>query len=80
MIVTRDANSHIHATNAYLHQQFEMKDLGTLFYFLGVEIFYSSRGQVLIQEKYASTVLHRVALVYTEVVACRPTPLEPRKI
>ncbi|CAL1360108.1 unnamed protein product [Linum trigynum] len=41
----------------FLHQQFSIKDLGTLKYFLGVEVSRSKQGIVLTQRKYALDIL-----------------------
>ena len=43
----------------YLSKHFEMKDLGTLSYFLGLEISLLSNGYNLSQAKYASNLLGR---------------------
>ena len=42
-----------------LSQMFELKDLGPLHYFLGIQISYSKHGITLTQTKYAFDVLHR---------------------
>ena len=42
-----------------LGQVFELKDLGPLNYFLGIQITKSTHGLTLTQTKYASDVLHR---------------------
>ena len=41
----------------FLNQQFEMKDLGHLSYFLGLEITHSTDGLYITQAKYASKLL-----------------------
>ena len=41
----------------FLSQQFEMKDLGHLSYFLGIEITHSIDGLYITQAKYASKLL-----------------------
>ena len=41
----------------FLSQQFEMKDLGHLSYFLGLEITHSTDGFYITQAKYASNLL-----------------------
>uniref|UniRef100_A0A2N9FH94 Reverse transcriptase Ty1/copia-type domain-containing protein n=1 Tax=Fagus sylvatica TaxID=28930 RepID=A0A2N9FH94_FAGSY len=66
----------------FLHQQFEMKDLGRLGYFLGLEISSDSTGYYLSQAKYASDLLSRAGLTDTKVVStalemnARLTPLD----
>ena len=43
-----------------LSNTFEFKDLGPLFYFLGIQIQLTKFGLTLTQTKYASDVLHRL--------------------
>uniref|UniRef100_A0A2N9IWM2 Integrase catalytic domain-containing protein n=1 Tax=Fagus sylvatica TaxID=28930 RepID=A0A2N9IWM2_FAGSY len=57
----------------FLSQQFEMKDLGTLSYFLGLEVTSSSDGYYLSQAKYASDLLSKAGLTDSKTVS---TPLE----
>jgi histone deacetylase 1/2 len=55
-----------------LKEQFALKDLGELHYFLGIEVHKTNGGILLTQEKYASNLLKRVGMV-----DCKPvnTPL-----
>ena len=73
MIITRDDHSGIFDFKQFLHQQFEMKDLGHLGYFLGLEVSLDSTGYYLSQAKYAFDLLSRAGLINTKVVS---TPLE----
>ena len=57
----------------FLSQQFEMKDLGHLSYFLGLEITHSIDGFYIAQAKYASELLSRVGLIDCKTV---DTPIE----
>ena len=57
MIITGDDLSGIQELKNFLSQQFEMKDLGHLSYFLGLEITHSTDGLYLTQAKYASELL-----------------------
>uniref|UniRef100_A0A2N9GUB1 Reverse transcriptase Ty1/copia-type domain-containing protein n=1 Tax=Fagus sylvatica TaxID=28930 RepID=A0A2N9GUB1_FAGSY len=57
----------------FLSQQFEMKDLGTLSYFLGLEVTSSSDGYYLSQAKYASDLFSKASLTDSKIVS---TPLE----
>ena len=49
MIITRDDFVGICSLQHFLRQYFEMKDLGTLSYFLGLEVTSSSDGYYLSQ-------------------------------
>ena len=57
MIITGDDISEIQELKDFLSQQFEMKDLGHLSYFLGLEITHSTDGLYITQAKYASELL-----------------------
>ena len=57
MIITGDDLSGIQELKDFLSQQFEMKDLGHLSYFLGLEIIHSIDGLYITQAKYASDLL-----------------------
>ena len=57
MIVTGDDLNDIQKLKDFLSQQFEMKDLGHLSYFLGLEITHSTDGLYITQAKYASDLL-----------------------
>uniref|UniRef100_A0A2N9GT15 Uncharacterized protein n=1 Tax=Fagus sylvatica TaxID=28930 RepID=A0A2N9GT15_FAGSY len=67
MIITGDDHSGISDFKLFLHQQFEMKDLGHLSYFLGLEVSSDSTGYYLSQAKYASDLLSRAGLTDTKV-------------
>ena len=54
MIINSDDLSGIQDLKDFLSQEFEMKDLGHLSYFLGLEITHSINGLYIIQAKYAS--------------------------
>ena len=74
MIITGDDHSGISDLKTYLSQHVEMKDLGNLSYFLGLEISSTTEGYYLSQAKYASELLTRAGL--TDNKTCT-TPLEP---
>ncbi|KAK2999967.1 hypothetical protein RJ639_024526 [Escallonia herrerae] len=74
MIITGDDISGISDLKHFLNQNFLMKDLGVLNYFLGLEIGSSVDGYTLSQAKYASDLLSRAELTDSKTA---PTPLEP---
>ena len=68
MIITGDDLSGIQELKDFLSQQFEMKDLGHLSYFLGLEITYSTDGLYITQAKYASKLLSQAGLTNSKTV------------
>ena len=73
MIITSDDFSGIQELKDFLSQQFEMKDLGHLSYFLGLEITHSTDGLYITQVKYASEILSRAGLTDSKTI---DTPVE----
>ncbi|KAM2468901.1 hypothetical protein PS1_010539 [Malus domestica] len=73
LIVTGDNMSEINALKQYLNNKFAIKDLGTLKYFLGIEMAHSHKGFFLNQRKYVMDLLHEAKMTY-----CKParTPLD----
>ncbi|KAL4388179.1 hypothetical protein GQ457_09G023630 [Hibiscus cannabinus] len=59
---------------AYLGREFETKDLGSLRYFLGMEVARSNEGNVINQRKYVLDLLKE-----TGMLGCKPidTPMDP---
>ena len=68
MIITGDDLSGIQELKVFLSRQFEMKDLGHLSYFLGLEITHSTDGLYITQAKYASKLLSRAGLTDSKIV------------
>ena len=68
MIVTGNDPEERRALKDYLFKEFEMKDLGPLKYFLGIEVSRSNKGIFLSQRKYALDLLQE-----TGMSACQPT-------
>ena len=73
MIITSNDLSSIQELKDFLSQQFEMKDLGHLSYFLGFEITHSTDELYITQAKYASELLSRAGLTDSKTV---DTPVE----
>ena len=68
MIITGDDLSGIQELKDFLLQQFEMKDLEHLSYFLGFEITHSTNGLYITQAKYASDFLSQAGLTNSKTV------------
>ena len=66
IIITGDNLSGIQELKDFLSQQFEMKDLGHLSYFLGLEIIHSTDGLYITQAKYAFELLSQARLTDSE--------------
>ncbi|KAD0786919.1 hypothetical protein E3N88_43719 [Mikania micrantha] len=72
IVVGNDMNK-MQATKIELHDQFTIKDLGSLKYFLGIEVARTKEGIVLSQRKYTLDILRDMGLE-----GCRPStfPME----
>ena len=73
MIITGDDLNGIQKLKDFLNQQFEMKDLGYLSYFLGLEIIHSTDGLYITQAKYTFDLLSRAGLTDSKTI---DTPVE----
>ena len=73
MIITGDDLSGIQKLKDFLSQQFEMKDLGHLSYFLDLEITHSTDGLYIAQAKSTSDLFSRAGLTNSKTV---DTPVE----
>ncbi|CAL8137817.1 unnamed protein product [Prunus armeniaca] len=73
MIVTGDDLAEIQSLQKYLESEFEMKSLGDLKYFLGIEVARSKHGIFLSQRKYVLDLLAEIGML-----DCKPidTPSE----
>ncbi|KAM5555122.1 hypothetical protein ABKV19_023158, partial [Rosa sericea] len=73
MVVTGDDLKEMETLQKYLSKEFEMKDLGQLKYFLGIEVARSKKGISLSQRKYVLDLLAE-----TGMLDCNPieTPIE----
>ncbi|KAL4582843.1 hypothetical protein LXL04_007404 [Taraxacum kok-saghyz] len=74
MIITGSDNTGILQLKQSLSSCFQMKDLGNLHYFLGLEVLADTSGIYLCQAKYISDLLSRSGLTDAKVAS---TPLEP---
>ncbi|GKV26673.1 hypothetical protein SLEP1_g35931 [Rubroshorea leprosula] len=74
IIITGDDVPGVEELKQSLSQKFEMKDLGVLSYFLGLEVTSSDDGYLLSQVKYASDLVSKAELNDGKSVS---TPLEP---
>ena len=72
IIVTRDDIEEMHNLKGKLAKEFEIKDLGNLRYFLGIDVARSKRGIYFTQRKYILDLLNE-----TEMLGCKPagTPI-----
>jgi hypothetical protein len=73
MIIISDDVQGIQDLKRFLGQHFEMKDLGPLSYFLGLEISSSSDGYYLTQAMYTSDIISRAIITDSKIV---DTPIE----
>ncbi|KAJ9560596.1 hypothetical protein OSB04_005756, partial [Centaurea solstitialis] len=73
MIITGSDSTGIASLKQSLSSAFEMKDLGKLHYFLGLEVLSDVSGTYLCQAKYISDLLSKAGLSDTKVAS---TPLE----
>ena len=73
IIITRDDELEIRNLKNRLTLKFEIKDLGNLRYFLGIEVERSRKGLSLSQRKYVLDLLKE-----TGMIGCKPasTPME----
>jgi hypothetical protein len=67
-VITGDDIDDISVLKTKLARQFEMKDLGSLQYFLGIEVAYSPRGYLLSQLKYIADILELARLTDNKIV------------
>ncbi|KAL3378593.1 hypothetical protein AABB24_004490 [Solanum stoloniferum] len=73
LLITGNSESMITEAKEVLHQQFKLKDLGELKYFLGIEVLRSAQGVILNQRKYILELISETGLTGAKP-SC--TPLE----
>lgn len=69
ILVTGFDTTEISKLMAKLHQQFALKDLGELSYFLGIQVTRQGDRMHLCQEKYMKELLHKACMI-----DCKPAP------
>ncbi|XP_028086900.1 uncharacterized protein LOC114287668 [Camellia sinensis] len=75
MTITGDDIVGISNLKQFLSYQFEMKDLGLLSYFLGLEISHDPSGYFLTQAKYISDLLNHAGFTDSKTIT---TPVDPQ--
>ncbi|KAF7833216.1 putative mitochondrial protein [Senna tora] len=73
LIITGDDKAEIQQVRANLSVRFQMKELGELKHFLGLEVDRSKEGLFLCQQKYARDLLHKFGMLDCKPIA---TPME----
>ncbi|XP_078160139.1 uncharacterized protein LOC144555617 [Carex rostrata] len=73
IIITGNNDEEINKVKLYLKNEFDIKDLGKLSYFLGIEIAHSSKGLFLSQRKYILDLLKETGKLGAKPVG---TPME----
>jgi len=69
IIVVSSASQAVDALLTDLRDDFALKDLGSLHYFLGIEVSANEDDLLLTQSKYASDLIHRAGLTDCKAVA-----------
>ncbi|MFS7939299.1 putative RNA-directed DNA polymerase [Helianthus anomalus] len=77
IILTGNNEKFIHNFTSCLNKEFKIKDLGSLNFFLGLEVHHTKSGLFLNQSKYAHDILTRAGLLDSKPVA---TPLTSKDI
>ena len=74
IIVTGNDEREKHEVKQRLTTEFEIKELGKLKYFLGIEVTYSTQGIFISQQKYVADLLVEIGKI-----GCKPvsTPMDP---
>lgn len=68
MIITRSTPL-VHTFITRLSNEFSMKDLGDLYYFLGIEVQANEKGLFLSQLKYALDLLQRASMINAKLIS-----------
>nr|XP_018623350.1 uncharacterized mitochondrial protein AtMg00810-like [Nicotiana tomentosiformis] len=73
ILLTGNDDSELTSLNAFLDQQFKIKDLGVVHYFLGLEVSHLRHGQLVNQHKYLKEILSAFHCSFASLVV---TPLD----
>uniref|UniRef100_A0A2N9J670 Integrase catalytic domain-containing protein n=1 Tax=Fagus sylvatica TaxID=28930 RepID=A0A2N9J670_FAGSY len=74
IVLTSNTPTFLDTLIHHLSSIFELKDLGPLHYFLGIQVTRDSKGLHLSQAKYATTLLHKHNMTSTKPVSTPCTP------
>ncbi|KAA3467751.1 Integrase, catalytic core [Gossypium australe] len=74
LIITGDDSEEIHQVRQNFSVRFQMKELGQLKHFLGLEIDHTKEGMFLCQEKYAKYLLQKFGMLNRKTITI---PVEP---
>ena len=69
LIITGDSDEDILHVKMLLKQKFEMKDLGELCYFLGIELIRSPSGIRLLQRQYGLDMLSKYGMIGCKLIS-----------
>ncbi|KAG8482395.1 hypothetical protein CXB51_027330 [Gossypium anomalum] len=72
IIITGSSTNEIDTVVQQLHRQFTLKDMGQLYFFLGVSVHHTSQGLLLSQKKYITDILHKTGM---SGASTTPTPM-----
>jgi hypothetical protein len=76
IIIIGSSSSVVSHLIAQLRDDFAVKDLGSLSYFLGIQVCHTSKGLLLSQQKYITDLLTRTNMIHSKGV---PTPMLPKE-
>ena len=68
MIITGDDMQSIQNLKHFLGRQFEIKDLGPLIYFLGLEVYSSADGYYLTHAKYTFDLISQASIINSKII------------